>query len=162
MAYRITENCRQPGLRSPCPTQAISGERHQVHVIDPNVALTAAPAAGCVPLAPSSPPQRNSPGGLKKRIGQSPTSTTKPVFPAACVSRFARSVAWRLNTSGKVQPPAGSPSWYSPLPASPAGFAPTSARWRRSPCAPVFPPLLHPEDFPGLFIIQSFLANQQI
>ncbi|HPX96198.1 MAG TPA: 4Fe-4S binding protein [Brevefilum fermentans] len=36
MAYRITENCRgcQACVR-PCPTQAISGERHQVHVIDP-------------------------------------------------------------------------------------------------------------------------------
>jgi Na+-translocating ferredoxin:NAD+ oxidoreductase subunit B len=36
MAYRITENCRgcQACVR-PCPTQAISGERHQVHQIDP-------------------------------------------------------------------------------------------------------------------------------
>ncbi len=36
MAYRITENCRgcQACVR-PCPTQAISGERHQVHTIDP-------------------------------------------------------------------------------------------------------------------------------
>jgi len=36
MAYKITENCRgcQACVR-PCPTQAISGERHQVHQIDP-------------------------------------------------------------------------------------------------------------------------------
>ena len=36
MAYKITENCRgcQACVR-PCPTQAISGERHQVHHIDP-------------------------------------------------------------------------------------------------------------------------------
>jgi ferredoxin len=36
MAYKITENCRgcQACVR-PCPTQAISGERHEVHLIDP-------------------------------------------------------------------------------------------------------------------------------
>jgi Na+-translocating ferredoxin:NAD+ oxidoreductase subunit B len=36
MAYKITQNCRgcQACVR-PCPTQAISGERHQVHQIDP-------------------------------------------------------------------------------------------------------------------------------
>jgi Na+-translocating ferredoxin:NAD+ oxidoreductase subunit B len=36
MAYLITENCRgcQACVR-PCPTQAITGERHAVHHIDP-------------------------------------------------------------------------------------------------------------------------------
>lgn len=36
MAYKITEKCR--GCRAcvrPCPTQAISGERHDIHIIDP-------------------------------------------------------------------------------------------------------------------------------
>lgn len=37
MAYRITAACQgcQACVRS-CPTQAISGERHAVHTIDPN------------------------------------------------------------------------------------------------------------------------------
>lgn len=36
MAYKITEICR--GCRAcvrPCPTQSISGERHEVHIVDP-------------------------------------------------------------------------------------------------------------------------------
>jgi len=36
MAYKISENCR--GCRAcvrPCPTTAISGERHDVHIINP-------------------------------------------------------------------------------------------------------------------------------
>ena len=36
MAHKITDQCRgcQACVR-PCPTQAISGERHEIHLIDP-------------------------------------------------------------------------------------------------------------------------------
>lgn len=52
MAYKITEQCHgcQACVR-PCPTQAISGERHEVHRIDPSLCIECGTCGRICPYA---------------------------------------------------------------------------------------------------------------
>lgn len=82
MAYKITDNCR--GCRAcvrPCPTQAISGERHEVHFIDPQRCIECGTCGRICPYEAILNPQ----GSLAQRVKK--MNWPKPVIDLkTCVS----------------------------------------------------------------------------
>ncbi|MFU8827372.1 MAG: 4Fe-4S binding protein [Brevefilum sp.] len=82
MAYQITDQCRgcQACVR-PCPTQAISGERHAIHNIDPQRCIECGTCGRVCPYAAVHTPQGKVAQHIKKKAWRRPIIDRK-----ACVS----------------------------------------------------------------------------
>lgn len=82
MAYQITEQCRgcQACVR-PCPTQAITGERHEVHRIDPQRCIECGTCGRVCPYAAVTTPTGEVAQRIKKMDWHQPVINRK-----TCVS----------------------------------------------------------------------------
>jgi ferredoxin len=138
MAYKITDKCQgcQACVR-PCPTQAISGKRHEIHLIDPQRCIECGTCGRVCPYEAVLTPSGAVAQVSRRWTGPSRSLIRKPACPAACASPFARSAAWRLNLIVQTPPRAAIPILPNPMPALPVGSVPISARWKRSACSPI-------------------------